>query len=337
MSGRYRMLVAGAALVLLAWAAWWRFDAAAPESAPGVAQAIAGAPEGAATARQPAPAESADSPPAPLAPQAAKAPAEPAASAEFTANPSVDAPESASETSVPGRSLAELERRARAGDAKAARDWVDALMQCVQLVYSEVEAPPRYLHHLDWALVGDRIQRPQLTGPLADECRQIFPNPDIEAAGPLVQSMIAEALGLWAATGDPFGQLAASMQSLEWPPSVEHWQQQQAWASAYLDPANPQTLVDLARVFAFGSRYRYQEAWLLAACDLGYDCSAGGALQMSLCSRSGVCAAEAYEEELLQSLPPRRWQIIQSQRRELLDRLRRGDTRGVFDVPPPGG
>ena len=335
MKAHYRLLAATSALVLLAMAAWWRFDAAGPAAAPGVAQAIAGAPEANATAGLPAPPESADAPAAPLAAQAVRAPAEPAAAA--AAPTPAEAPESAPETSVPGRSLAELERRARAGDAKAARDWADALMQCVQLVYSEAEAPPRYLNHLNWALVGDRRQRPLATGPLADECRQIFPNPDIEAARPLLQSMIAEALGLWAATGDPFGQLAASMQSLEWPPSVEHWQQQQAWASAYLDPANPQTLVDLAQVFAFGSRYRYQEAWLLAACDLGYDCSAGGALQMSLCSRSGVCAAEAYEEELLQSLPPRRWQIIQSQRRELLDRLRRGDARGVFDVPPPGG
>lgn len=330
------MLAASSALALLAMAAWWWFDAAGPAPAPGVAQAIAGAPEANATAGLPAPPESADAPAAPLAAQAVRAQVDTAAEAVSTP---ADAPESAPETSVPGRSLAELERRARSGDAKAARDWVDAITQCAEWVFRDrPQPPPRYLSHLDWALIGERSAlRTEVLGPMSGECRSLFPGPAHEGAVMQAQSMIEDALRMWAATGDPFGQLAASTMSLQWPPPPDLWQQQQGWASAYLDSGNPQTLVDLAQVFAYGSRYPFAEAWRLAACDLGYDCSAGGALQMSLCLRSAVCSAEAYEAELLQTLPPRQWEIIQSQRRELLDRLRRGDTRGVFDVPPPGG
>ncbi len=331
------MLAASSALALLAMAVWWWFDAAGPAAAPGVAQAIAGAPEAAATAGLPERAEPFDAPTAPLAPQAAQAPVEPAAEAAVPT--SADAPESAPETSVPGRSLAELERRARSGDAKAARDWVDALGRCIDTVFGDsLIVESRFVSHLNANLfVASRAERMQMLGPPSGECRALFPVSDINVAGTQAQSMIEEALRLWAATGDPFGQLAASMMRLQWPPPTDLWQQQQGWASAYLDPGNPQTLVDLAQVFAYGSRYPFSEAWQLAACDLGYDCSAGGALQMSLCLRSAVCSAEAYEAELLQTLPPRQWQIIQGQRRELLDRLRRGDMRGVFDVPPPGG
>lgn len=337
MNHRHRTLGALSAVVLLAVAAWWRFDASgapvSPVAVPAVAADLA---PGMAAIAEPSDAAATM---APSAARPASLVAEPPTDSVAVTATSDPAPEPPLETSVPGRSLAELERRARGGDAKAARDWVDALSQCARLVFSDSQQPPpRYLSHLDWTLVGERRNhRAEMLGALVDECRQLFPIGDMQAGSAQAQSLIEEALRLWAATGDSFGQLAASMMSLQWPPLAESWRQQQAWASAHLDPANPQTLVDLAQVFAYGSRFRYEEAWLLAACDLGYDCSAGGALQTSLCLRSELCSTGAYAEDLLQSLPPRRWQIIQRQRRELLDMLRRGDTRGVFDVPPPGG
>lgn len=318
--------------MLLAVAAWWRFDSSAVSVAPVAAGAIAAdrvpsrfaaaEPQGSPVAVDPAVA-------APIAEAQA-------VSAPVSALPE-HAPESAPATSVPGRSLAELERRARAGDAKSARDWVDALVQCARLAYSQGPEPSRYLSHLDWALVGDRrIRQAEAHGPLSEECGQLFPVRDLAAGSAQAQSMIEEALRLWAATGDPLGQLAASTISLQWPPPAELWRQQQAWASAYLDPANPQTLVDLAQVFAYGSRFR-AEAFRLAACDLGYDCSAGGSLQTRLCQTSEVCGSDAYAAELLQTLPPREWQMIDAQRRALAVMLQRGDTRGVFDLPPPAG
>ncbi|MBL8246470.1 MAG: hypothetical protein JNL89_19890 [Rhodanobacteraceae bacterium] len=266
-----------------------------------------------------------------------RAPAEPAAAA--AAPTLAEAPESAPETSVPGRSLAELERRARAGDAKAARDWVDALERCIDSVFGgSLISESQFVSHLNANLfLASRAERALLLEAPSGECRALFPVSDINVAGMQAQSMFAEALRLWAAAGDPQGQLVASMfRNRTWPPPADLWRQQQAWATSHLDPSDPQTLIDLTG-FAAGSRYPREEAWLLVACDLGYDCSAGGALQTRLCLSNYSCGRGSYEEALLQELPPRQWQVVQRQRRELLDRLRRGDTRGVFDVPPPGG
>lgn len=331
------MLAASSALALLAMAAWWWFDAAGPAAAPGVAQAIAGAPEAAATAGLPERAEPVYAPTAPLAPQAAQAPVETAVEAAVPT--SADAPESAPETSVPGRSLAELERRARSGDAKAARDWVDALERCLDTVFGDsLIVESRFVSHLNANLfVASRAERMQVLGPPSGECRALFPVSDINVAGMQAQSMFQEALRLWAATGDPHGQLVASMvRNRTWPPPADLWRRQQAWATSHLDPGDPQTLIDLTG-FAAGSRYPREEAWRLVACDLGYDCSAGGALQTRMCLSNYHCGRGSYEEALLQELPPRQWQVVQRQRRELLERLRRGEVRGVFDVPPPEG
>lgn len=335
-SARRHALIAPPALALLASVAWWWFGASGPEAAPGQAPTVAttalpaAAPPGD-RPRRDASDGIAELPDAEPAPPPAQRPPEAAAMPETA--------EAAPETSIPGRSLAELERRARAGEAKAARDWVDALGQCIEMLSAKASpAAPRFLRHLDLSQRGDG---PKPTDAIpavwAEECHQLFPDPDREAAALQAQTMREDALRLWAATGDPFGQLAASTITLQWPPPLERWRQQQGWASAYLDPANPQTLVDLAQTFAYGSRFAFSEAWLLAACDLGYDCAAGGALQMSQCQPSTGCPSGSYEEELLQSLPPRQWQLVQGQRRELLQMLRHGDTRGVFDIPPPGG
>lgn len=331
---RYRKTLALAA-VLVSAAALWRPEFAGPgavdpaRSPPARAHAAAVEP---AAARDPAAAE-------PTAATPAGEPREEPAAQPASATAHEPAAESAPDESLPGRRLAELEGLARTGDRKAARDWVDALGQCVDVVFGDRRSPPaRFRSHLDWNLVGARRgPRADLHGAWVDDCRQLFPDPDGEAAGLLAQSMIEDALRQWAATGDPLGQLAASMIAVQWPPPLDVWRQQQAWATAHLAPADPQTLVDLAQVFAHGSRFPSAEAWRLAACDLGYDCSAGGALQARLCQISEICSNAPYEEEQLQSMPPRQWQIVQRQRRELLEWLRRGDIRGLFDVPPPGG
>lgn len=337
MSGRYRMLVTSAVLALLALAAWWRFDADGPAAARVAGQAIVTEAPGSAATVQPSRAESVGTPRAPLAPQEVPPPVEPAA--EAAALSSADATESAPETSVPGRSLAELERRARAGDAKAARDWVDALERCFDTVFGgSLIGESRFVSHLNANLfVASRTERAQMLKAPDGECRALFPVSDINVAGMQAQSMFEEALRLWAATGDPHGQLVASMvRNRIWPPPADLWRRQQAWATSHLDPGDPQTLIDLTG-FAVGSRYPQEEAWRLVACDLGYDCSAGGALQTRLCLNNHSCGRGSYEEGLLQELPPRQWQVVQRQRRELLERLRRGEVRGVFDVPPPEG
>lgn len=246
------------------------------------------------------------------------------------------APPSAESEST-GSRLAALERRARAGDPKAARDWLDAIVECAA-VSSAAQFGPKGMHvsHLGWNLFEQQYAlRVELLGSLADECRILFPAVDSQQAMLQLQNLIREAIGLWAASGDPLGQLAQAQYAGAWPPPPDQWRRQQGWAIAHLDPGNPQTLIDL-EFYSDASRFSSQTAWRLAACDLGYDCAAGGALQRVLCLRGFQCFQGSYEEELLQSLPPREWQIAQAQRRALVQMLRRGDTAAIFDVPPPG-
>ncbi len=246
-------------------------------------------------------------------------------------SPASEPPESS------GSRFAGLERRARAGDRKAARDWAEAVMECGATTYgAEVNAKPSHVSHLNWSLVEQRFElRAELLGSLVDECRQLFPPADQEQAMLQWQSMVNEALELWAASGDPYGQLVDAHRERSWPPPLDEWRAEQALAAAHLDPRNPQTLVDLGEAFAEGSRFM-SEAWTLAACDLGYDCSAGGALHRRMCLNQMFCFEGSFEEVSLRLLSPRQWQIVQAQRRALLAMLQRGETAAIFDVPPPG-
>jgi hypothetical protein len=262
-----------------------------------------------------------------------------AAPTSADADRAAEQPSQASEPSgKSGSRLAALERRARAGDRKAARDWVDALIQCAAVSSNlQLGSTRTHLSHLDWNLYEPQhALRVELLGSLVDECRLLFPATDSQQAMLQLHNLIREAFGLWSASGDPFGQLARAQIDGAWPPPPDEWQRQQALAAAHLDAADPQTLIDLAEFYTDASRFSSQTAWRLAACDLGYDCSAGGALQRVLCLRELQCFQGSYEEELLQRLPPRQWQVAQAQRRALVEMLRRGETAAIFDVPPPG-
>ena len=193
-----------------------------------------------------------------------------------------------------------------------------------------------HLSYLNWNLFEPQhALRVELLGGLVDECAVMFPPADRERAMQQARELMAEAIRLWAASGDSLGRLAQSQMETSWPPPPEQWRQQQAWAAAHLNAADPQTLIDLVS-FSDASRFQSNAAWRLAACDLGYDCAAGGALARQLCLQEMQCFAGSYEEELLQRMPPRQWQIAQAQRRALVEMLQRGDTAAIFDVPPPG-
>jgi hypothetical protein len=256
------------------------------------------------------------------------------ADADSTAEQPAQATE-ASEKS--GSRLAALEHRARAGDRKAARDWAEAVIECAAATYGEEFNPrPSHVSHLNWTQAEQRLElRVELLGNLIEECRLLFPKTAEDRAMAHWQSMVYEALALWAASGDPFGQLLNAQRERTWPPPLDVWRAQQALAVAHLDPVDPQTLVDLGEAFADGSRFM-SEAWTLAACDLGYDCAAGGALQRRMCLSQMFCFEGSYEEVSLRLFSPRQWQIVQAQRRELLAMLQRGELAATFDVPPPG-
>lgn len=262
------------------------------------------------------------------------------ADASPTEPAAVDAsdPDSARQSAAPGTRLAELQRRALAGEPKAMRDWVDALEQCVALV-----APPhgaagsgRYLDVLgeDWAARWQQYGLP-LLAPLEDDCRALFPEQDRSRLLDRWQAMGLEAVAALAASGDPLAQLAQEGFRTRETPTPEQWARWQSLALAALDPANPQSLVDIGHAATHLSRFDSSTVWQLVACDLGLDCSADGALMRQNCLSQGLCVEGDYESALLRLLPPRQWSRVQAQRQALREAIARGELGGLFDRPPP--
>ena len=79
--------------------------------------------------------------------------------------------------------------------------------------------------------------------------------------------------------------------------------------------------------------------WMLAACDLGLDCSATSRTLDRLCMADGLCGYDSVQAALDDGrIPPPQAAETERRRRLLVDRLRRGQVAGMFDpvLTPPG-
>jgi hypothetical protein len=79
--------------------------------------------------------------------------------------------------------------------------------------------------------------------------------------------------------------------------------------------------------------------WMLAACDLGLDCSATSRTLDRLCVADGLCGYDSVQAALDDGrIPPDQAAETERRRRMLVDRLRRGQVAGMFDPvrTPPG-
>jgi hypothetical protein len=275
------------------------------------------------------------------------APAQPLDPLQSTADASptepavVDAsdPDLSRPNAPPGTRLAELQRRALAGEPKAMRDWVDALEQCLGLLGSPFIDPSvvRYVDYLgEDRAVRWRQYATSLLAPMAEDCRTLFPEQDRRLLFERWLALQRDAITALAASGDPLAQMTQELMSgITWPPTPEQWARWQAMAAAALDPANPQSLVELGRSATYLSRFDSEAAWQLVACDLGLDCSADGALMRQNCLHTGMCLEGDFESALLRQMPPRQWSRVQAQRQALREAIARGDRAGLFDLPPP--
>jgi hypothetical protein len=245
-------------------------------------------------------------------------------------------PDAGRPSAAPGTRLAELQRRALAGEPKAMRDWLDALEQCGK-VFAPWYHPdaPRYVDLLseDWAARWQQYALP-LLAPLTDDCRALFPEQDQRRLWERWRALRTEAIAALAA-GDPLAQLVQDHLQVRGPLTPEQWARRQALALAALDPANPQSLVELGRRAHYLSRFDTEAAWLLVACDLGLDCSPDGALMRQNCLSQGACPDGDYESALLRLMPPREWSRVQAQRQALRESIARGELSDLFDRPPP--
>jgi hypothetical protein len=246
-------------------------------------------------------------------------------------------PDAARPSAAPGTRLAELQRRALAGEPKAMRDWLDALEQC-----GKVFAPPhhpdaaRYVDLLseDWAARWQQYALP-LLAPMTEDCRALFPEQDQRRLWERWRALRTEAIAALVAVGDPLAQLVQDHLQVRGLPTPEQWARRQALALATLDPTNPQSLVELGRTARYLSRFDTEAAWHLVACDLGLDCSADGALMRQNCLSQGLCPEVDYESALLRLMPPRQWSRVQAQRQVLREAIARGELATLFDRPPP--
>lgn len=77
-----------------------------------------------------------------------------------------------------------------------------------------------------------------------------------------------------------------------------------------------------------------RELWTLVACDLGLDCLPGGPTLDRYCLRNGICGYPSLEATIRQWISDHTLQALQTQRAELLQRIRSGQIAGLFDPPP---
>ena len=236
--------------------------------------------------------------------------------------------------------LAELDRRARQGQPGAARELAMALDECMGALVSFKPDPYDQLSAFGRSseLQQSQARREFYLGARADECRALFNDPDPRINQ---RNWYEAVLAAWAravSTGDPFARIIAALSSRQqWPPPAAELAQMRDWSLAHLDARRPQTLVDLAEVSSVISPIDSESAWRLVACDLGYDCRPDGALARSLCLQGRGCFTGTYEEYLLGRVSPRQWEIIQTQRAELLRHLRSGNLASVIQVLPGDG
>jgi hypothetical protein len=77
--------------------------------------------------------------------------------------------------------------------------------------------------------------------------------------------------------------------------------------------------------------------WHLVACDLGADCGPGSRILDLSCatySYGMTCGYDSLESAYRDTMQPHQWQRLDQRRNEILNRLRNGQTAGMFDPPP---
>lgn len=236
--------------------------------------------------------------------------------------------------------LAELERRARDGDAKAARELAEALSDCGAVISSNsvrsVAAQSAFSGSED-PIALQRL-RESFLGARAAECRARFSDPDPEVNRRMWYAAVEEAWARAAARGDRFALMMEPLMSpTSWPPSAATLNALRDRALAHVDLRQPRSLVEVGVFADLLSRYSNSTAWRLVACDLGYDCAANGELAHTMCLSQSDCFSVGYEQYLLERLPPREWEAVQRQRQLLLRDLRAGNFAGALEGPPGGG
>lgn len=206
--------------------------------------------------------------------------------------------------------------------------------------------PPEERQRVEQAFAQSRARQ-------LDSCRRQGLRLEGEALPELPDDHLDALLQSAAATGDP----RARLHQLQWQRGRRDLDRQvrpvlYAALDAALHNADPELLADIGYVIEQhqnddigelqngwrpGGRsgdvsFDRRSIWMLAACDLGLDCSATSRTLDRLCIADGLCGYDSVQAALDDGrIPPDQAAETERRRRMLVDRLRRGQVAGTFD------
>ena len=234
-----------------------------------------------------------------------------------------------------------LQQRAAAGDADAANRLADIYEECAGVQWAEQEfARASQPIAGVWPGSSPDSRDPRRFAELAigqQRCRGLIPAGDPKTAGIELLRALRTHQALALELGYP-GTLPTNMSEWQKPGGPEEWAR--SAALALLADGTPEALRSLSDSIASDATHYSGEAWLLAACELGYPCNMPVASMRVWCVQYGTgCDASGRLEFTRQLTTPRQWRLAQAQRDEILAHLRNGriDALMLSVEGDPGG
>jgi hypothetical protein len=231
-----------------------------------------------------------------------------------------------------------LRQRAAAGDADAANRLADIYAECEGVQWAEQEfARPAQTIASVWPGSSADSRDPRRLAELAigqQRCRGLIPAGDPKSARIEMLQALKTLQALARELGYP-GILPTDMSAWQKPEGADEWAR--SAALALLADGTPEALLSLSDSIAGNATHYSGEAWILAACDLGYPCNMPVAYTRAWCVQYGTgCDTSGRLEFIRQLSTPRQWRLAQVQRDEILAHLRNGRIDALMR-PAEGG
>ena len=236
----------------------------------------------------------------------------------------------------------ELQQRAAAGDADAAKRLADIYAECEGVQWAEQEfARPAQTMAGVWPGSSADSRDPRRLAELAigqQRCRGVIPAGDPKVARIEMLRALKTLQAMARELGYP-GILPTDASGWQRPEVRDEWARSEALA--LLADGTPEALLGLSDSIAGNATHYSGEAWLLAACDLGYPCNMPVAYTRLWCVQYGTgCDTSSRLEFTRQASTPRQWRLAQAQRDVILAHLRNGRIDALMrpvDGAPGGG
>lgn len=235
--------------------------------------------------------------------------------------------------------LAEFQRRAALGDADAAARIRDIFDECfgthtalpVGMTPTTISTTGGFGPQ---PLPGNDPTRLAAVASAQARCAGVLPGSDHKARTTALFRAQRDSQGLAA----DLGHLVSRISARGWAHDPDlRAQQDLAAARALLLEGTPEALFALAQFASDGTRFS-TDAWMLAACDMGYPCADAAFLRMFWCAQFGTeCATRGWTQLMQNQSSARTWRRTQAERDELLALLRAGNIDALLRPPTSAG